>query len=860
MNKRDRSVPSSEFGLVAWLEATRVVLPLKGVECRFDVTGTIGCVELDQIYHQNMDRPVDCTYTFPLPAGAAVYRCELHVNGRVIRAKVEEQVAARKIFREQKAAGRRAALVETERENLFTLSLGNVQPEDVIVVRFAWFQVIDREADTLRLRVPTCPGVRYIPGEPLLRANSGRGVEGDTNQVPDASRISPPRIDALHPDAAYFSIEGRLSSADVNGATVSSPSHSVFVREKDEQVMIALSKRAEVPDCDFVLSWRERKARELAPQTWCWKAGKETYALVQLRAPSKVPVAKTSRQDFYFLIDRSGSMQGAKWQRTCEALTAFVKLLGAEDRVWITLYESAFLDFAEAPMRAPEVLADRGFQRMMALGVAGGTELLPAAEHVMTKIAEFSKNRRASVVIITDGQVGNEAEISSAFQKIPKVRVHTFGIDTAVNDAFLKELARRHRGGCWLQTPDDDIAGTIAGLGSRLRRPVITDLAVSGGWKTGSETWPDLHAEELVTISLRGKAGKPIEISGRLADGAEHCFVVPLKNQGSEAVKLLWAKERITALLEKGQQAEAIALAREHNLICRGAAFIAWDEAEQVQIAKEEIVQPALAQRHVLCAAPLRAMHGYLADSDDSDVQLASMNLSSPAPRMKAKASGRNILDIIKSQLGSPSAAEIEAAEELEQQKLMQAVVPKVREAFQKLGASEQSIATWLAEAQKGKATGASPFWVLLPSAVLMERIRSDRKTPRKSEMLEGGIVRALNGTLEELLSWYREVNPTSVIFLRILGHMKSAKVPLPFIDFLCAWVCESGMPDAGRMKKLHQHAESLWRLPFSVASKWTHWQTFLDDAVGVGSEVHAEASRMLVGMFEQAEEAAAAR
>src|SRR6187401_2650614 len=124
---------SPDFGLIAWLEDTRVALPLKGLECRFEVTGTVACVELDQIYHQDTDLALDCTYTFPLPAGAAVYRCELHVNGRLIRAKVEAKDEARRIFREQKAAGRRAALVETERENLFTLTLGNVQTEDVIV-------------------------------------------------------------------------------------------------------------------------------------------------------------------------------------------------------------------------------------------------------------------------------------------------------------------------------------------------------------------------------------------------------------------------------------------------------------------------------------------------------------------------------------------------------------------------------------------------------------------------------------------------------------------------------------------------------------------------------------------------------
>src|SRR6476469_3005176 len=88
---------SAGFGLIAWLEKTRVALPLKGVECHFEVTGTVACVELDQIYHQNTNRALDCTYTFPLPAGAAVYRCELHVNGRVIRAKVEAKDEARRI-------------------------------------------------------------------------------------------------------------------------------------------------------------------------------------------------------------------------------------------------------------------------------------------------------------------------------------------------------------------------------------------------------------------------------------------------------------------------------------------------------------------------------------------------------------------------------------------------------------------------------------------------------------------------------------------------------------------------------------------------------------------------------------------
>ena len=586
----------SAFGLIAWLEATKITLPLKGVECRFDVTAGVASVEIDQIFHQSHAEPLDCTYTFPLPDGAAVWRCEMHVNGRVIRAKVEEREAAKRIFIEQKAAGRRAALVETERGNLFTLSLGNAQPGDVIVIRLAYFQTLERAANALSLRVPVCPGVRYIPGQPLLRSLSGRGTADDTDQVSDASRISPPRIDALHPDAAYFCAEGKIARSDVADGSLSSPTHPVLIHESAAQLDLALADRGAVPDCDFVLRWTEPREAALQPRVWSFSGGGESYALVQLRAPADVAVAQDFEQDVYFLIDRSGSMEGAKWTKTCEALTSFVRLLGARDRVWITLFESTFRDFAEAPKPAPDVLADGGFQRLVELGTDGGTKLLPAAEHVLARLREHSAKRSATVIVITDGQVGNEQELLTRFRRESGITVHAFGIDTAVNDAFLKSLARQQGGECWLQTPDDDIAATVAGLADRLRRPVITDLEIRGAWELGGTCLPNVHAGQIVEISLRLPAGKPdaIEIAGRLGSGERHVFPLAVQSCANPALPLLWACERLSTLLADGQKSAALALAKQHNILCEGAAFIAWDESERVQVAQREIYQPSL--------------------------------------------------------------------------------------------------------------------------------------------------------------------------------------------------------------------------------------------------------------------------
>ena len=361
MNTTTPSVGTFTHGLLAWLQNTRVALPLKGVECRFHVLGTVASVELDQIFHQDKGEAVDCTYVFPVPAGAAVHRCEMHVNGKVIRARVESKDQAQALYAEHKAAGHRAAMVEVERDTVFTLSLGNVQPGDVVVMRLAWFQVLDRTGEDLRLQVPTCPGVRYIPGRPLLRASTGRGGTGDTDQVPDASRITPPRIDDLHPDAAYFTLTGQLAAADVEAGSATSASHSICVRERADTVTVELIDRSAVPDRDFVMVWREPESQALTPLSWGWSEGGETYGLVEVRAPETGATAEQRPHDIYFLADRSGSMQGAKWTQTCRALRAFTELLRPSDRVWISLFNDTVSDFAEVPLPPTRLLTDPGF-------------------------------------------------------------------------------------------------------------------------------------------------------------------------------------------------------------------------------------------------------------------------------------------------------------------------------------------------------------------------------------------------------------------------------------------------------------------------------------------------------------------
>jgi Ca-activated chloride channel family protein len=598
---------AARFGLVSKIESTRVVLPLKGVECEFSVGGGLAEVRLTQIFRQENRQPLDCEYLFPLPADASVFSCEADVNGRIIRAKVCERVEAVRLAAEKKAEGRRVALVEAERENLFTLTLSNLQPGDFILVTLKYIQPLRLLADMPSVEIPLCPGIRYLPGNPLLRGNRGKGIADDTDQVPDASRISPVRIDKDHPDAAFVDIRGTLDASFVDPASVTSPSHAIISRPEGETLTVRLSDKGEVPDRDFVVRWRESKPQEVAAQAWIREHKQEAYALIEIRAPkaSGPPLP----MDFYFLVDRSGSMEGVKWQKAVEAVQSAVTSLAENDRAMVTLFSSGFNDFAEQPLPPRQILEEKNFRNLAEQGTGGGTELGPALQHVLEVAATHSRKRPKSLVLITDAQVGNETTILKIMERAPEFPLHCFGVDEALNDSLLLALARQQRGTFHSLNPGDDIAKAVTDLARTIRHPVLTGLRLSGDWETAEAQIPPLYCGQVYYLSARNVTSEPLALAARKADGAAAEISVARQVTPREAPYLHWCKHRIQRLIAEDQTAEAVALSEQSNLICPLTAFIAWDETEKVAVATHGLVEPAMVGKTETLFCRLSASH-----------------------------------------------------------------------------------------------------------------------------------------------------------------------------------------------------------------------------------------------------------
>lgn len=572
--------------------AERVALPLKAVDARFEIDGDCASVSIEQLFEFDGPNPVDVIYVFPLPDNAAVHRCEMHIGGRTVRAVARPQEQAREEFERAHAAGHRAALMERLRGNLFELRLGNVQPGDEIQLRLGYIQTLEGADGARTLRIPVCPGVRYIPGFPV-------GADGGTDLVPDAGRLNPPRIGAHDPQAALFFCAGTLSG----GSEVQCETHGVDIGQgsEDEPFSIMLRHEAEVPDREFVLTWR-RDEQPLALAS----VDAPDYMLCSAWGPTDMPTERAPR-DLFFLLDSSGSMIGENWAAVAGAMKVLLPDLGEHDRISVDLFAFGRTTVTNGliPSRSPE--AQRLPDRLAAMQPSGGTEFTRAFLDV---ISMAGKARCPVIVVLTDGQFGDETR-ACKLAADSGIEVHTIGIDANVNDAVLRAIARRTRGTCTLCAPSKkEVTTSMQGLVRRILSPALDRIRLGDGWRLAGNP-PALRGGEyglvpFIRETAQENPGQPpseVKATLRFTDGSERALSLPTRPVKGPAPALLAAKAEITSLLDQGSDQEAVALACRHNLLCEGVSFLAIDDAEKVVVANAILEQPSLEPHSFMAAS-----------------------------------------------------------------------------------------------------------------------------------------------------------------------------------------------------------------------------------------------------------------
>src|SRR5262245_36447182 len=121
-----RQIAAQGQGGLGSLSTESGPLPLKALDVKACIVGTLAHTTVEQVFFNNFPTPLEATYIFPLPDRAAVTRFTMRVAGRTVEGELQERRQARRAYEQAIEAGKRASIAEEERASVFTLRCGNL--------------------------------------------------------------------------------------------------------------------------------------------------------------------------------------------------------------------------------------------------------------------------------------------------------------------------------------------------------------------------------------------------------------------------------------------------------------------------------------------------------------------------------------------------------------------------------------------------------------------------------------------------------------------------------------------------------------------------------------------------------------
>lgn len=584
----DRLATLPDAGLGA-LRTERGNLPLDRLDVRAAITGLVSETVLTTEFVNVHETALEATYIFPLPDRAAVTGMTMTADGHTVEADLQERAQAREAYDAAIAAGQRASIAEEERPDVFTMRVGNLLPGERVTVELRLVGPLPYEDGAATFRFPLVVAPRYIPGTPIAGPRVGDGVADDTDAVPDASRISPPVLLPGFPHPVRLSIGVDIDPGGLELGEVRSSLHTVV--GEGRHLSLVPGDRA---DRDFILRLAYAGATSSAVVVPDSGGEAGTVQLVVL-PPSTSVTARP--KDVVLLLDRSGSMGGWKMVAARRAAARVVDTLTTGDRFAVVTFDDRVefpADLGRGLVPASDRHRFRAVEHLSRADARGGTELLAPLRDGLTLLAGDDDARDRVLVLVTDGQVGNEDQILAALSPlVGRVRIHAVGIDRAVNAGFLGRLAVLGAGRCELVESEDRLDEAMDHIHRRIGAPAVTDLTLTASGLTLNDA--DRSPRRLpgiypgVPLVVYGRYAGPVSptasvtVSGRSRDGGGFVAAVPVKASDERAVTKQWARARLRDLEDRyaaGERAlepEIVATSLRHGVLCRFTAYVAVD-------------------------------------------------------------------------------------------------------------------------------------------------------------------------------------------------------------------------------------------------------------------------------------------
>jgi Ca-activated chloride channel family protein len=594
---------SDVYGLMACKsDSVPAPIPLAGVKAEAEILGRGARIKVSQLFSNLEAKTIEAVYRFPLPEGAAVCGFHARLGERVIQGRIEERERAFEIYDDAMIKGHGAYLLDEERPNIFTVSVGNLPPACDVVVEIEYVTLLDASDNLVRFLLPTTISPRYIPGN----------MEDD-DHIPVHARLHPP-----YAAAVPYGLSLRLNIH--RGASVSSiesPSHMIRMENiKGDPVTVTFTSGEVIMDRDFLLNISYEKS--FRNRAYLHRSGDETFVQLDLGLDDekKAETAlKTKPKEIIFVVDCSGSMDGDSITQAKKAVKIALKALPTDVHFNICRFGSTFNFLFKTSQKYSETSVSQGLAFLKGTRAdLGGTEILAPLQHICTSTKRSNEAQR-DIILLTDGEVGNEKQIFDLLKDQGRsLRVFSVGIGAGCNEYFIKGLARATEGASEFIFPGERIEPKVLSLFKKVNQTGLPEATIDWGMPGALQAPSTLgiffgNPATIFASSVSGESPPGKVIVKGLVNGSLKSWEVVVEEADGDTLPtaVLWARERIRDIEEgsdanrlKGsrqirKQTEArdktlIELSRRYNLLSSRTSFVAIEERKEKDLTTGEVV------------------------------------------------------------------------------------------------------------------------------------------------------------------------------------------------------------------------------------------------------------------------------
>lgn len=590
---------SQAAGLLTPADGSLPPLDLKEQHVTVVIEDGYAVTTVAQVFHNPHAQDLEAIYSFPVPEHGAVGEFSLWIDGKPVTGEVLEKKEARRVYEEEKNAGRDAAITEKDSYKTFDISVSPVRAGQDTRTRLVYLQPAFVDTGIGRYVYPLDEGgvdeekLAFWTANDKVSASFSFDLQLKSGYPVDAVRMpNQPQAQITQASPGEWSVHlgNQAATAAVTPQDDNPAAQSAGFNPVQTGTAFSLDK-------DLVVYWRHQPGLPGSVDLVTYKpdaAKRGTFMLTVTPGDDLKPITEGS--DWSFVLDMSGSMQ-SKYATLADGVQRGLGKLRANDRFRIILFNNGSQELTKGYVNATPEMVKYYSDEVAHVHPNGGTNLYAGIQEALDTL---DADRTSAIVLVTDG-VANVGETAQRkFIKLIKrkdIRLFTFIMGNSANRPLLEALTKASGGFALSISNSDDIVGQILNAVGKVTHEALHGVKLKiSGVKTADLTPKDIgslyRGQQLVLLGhYWGNGQAKVELSGRISGQAKKYttqFAFPSQTQDNPELERIWAYasiEDMQAEMEDfGENADlkhaATDLALEHGLVTDYTSMIVLREEQ----------------------------------------------------------------------------------------------------------------------------------------------------------------------------------------------------------------------------------------------------------------------------------------